>query len=136
MDIHSALLRLPPRILPANILPDRRHAHAALRRMFARSRRYAVPMMLVRLRLPPASAELPRRIFLSKFGGDLRVTDLAWWDEEAGALLVMIEESQDVAPLLERWAALASALRLEVQLAPVQFPRQGATLNALLEALE
>lgn len=134
--MHSALLRPPPRVLPANILPDRRHAHAALRRMFARSRRYAMPMSLVRLRLSPASAELPRRIFLSRLSGDLRVTDLAWWDQETEALLVMLEESQDVRPLLERWAALARVLRMEVQLAPVQFPRQGATLNALLEALE
>lgn len=120
--------------LPPNFFPSRRQAHAALRRMFTRGRRQDLPLTLIRMGLPRPTDKL-RPVFLSRLSSEMRLTDLAWWDEETRAFLFLAEASADAAPLIARWLEAGREWKIAPQVATQAFPRQGATLGALLEGL-
>lgn len=134
----ALLTRSPERMPPGpGILATRRQAEPGLLRILSRARRRKVSLLLLRLNLHPAPQQAPERCrpFLLGLTAGVRMHDLCWWDDECGALLLLLEEAESELPVAERLERRAQASGLELRLATARFPEQGLTLQALVEAV-
>lgn len=111
---------------PAGILPSRAVAQAALLRMLSRARRHGRPLLLLSL-----TAVAPAE-FWTELATDCRIADLAW-QESSGQVLALLEDTAAPAAVAERLRERARARGIALGLGWAQFPRQGLTLEALLE---
>lgn len=134
----SLLVRSPQRLSPGpGILATRQQAEPGLLRILSRARRRKTPLLLLRLELKPAPQQAPERCrpFLLALAAGIRMHDLCWWDEECGALLLLLEEAESERSLLERLERRAQVSGLELRPVTARFPEQGLTLQALVEAV-
>lgn len=128
----ALLHRAPSPALPAGILASRRLADAALLRLFSRARRRAAPLLLLRLaRTGLDGGSLPVA-FLRALAAEVRIGDLVW--QEPGAeVLFLLEDADEPEAVQQRLRVCAARAGLEIQLRAARFPRQGITLESLLQ---
>jgi hypothetical protein len=129
--------RTEPIPLPSGILPGRKEADPALVRMLSRARRRELPLIMLRLDVQPAPSLVPERFtsFLHELSSSLRISDLGWWDPQYGSVLILLEGVETVEGFLARLERSAQAHGLNLRVKRAQFPKQGVTLPALLEAV-
>ncbi len=121
---------------PKPVLADERAAAAGLLRLFSRARRGRKPMVLVRLRCRPlpGMARVSSHRLALQIAARLRIGDLLWWQPRMRVLWLLLEETDDAAPVLRRLQHLGGqGWRLEASLA--HFPAQGLTLESLRQQL-
>jgi hypothetical protein len=123
--------------LPSGILQGRKQADPALVRMLSRARRKELSLVMLRLEVQPAPSLVPERFssFLQELAASLRISDLGWWDPEFGSVLLLLEDVAAVDGFLERLEKRAQVHGLSLRVKRAQFPKQGVTLPALLEAV-
>lgn len=123
--------------LPPGVLGSRGQAEPALTRMLSRARRKETPLLLIRLDVQPAPPAAPERFsaFITEIAARIRISDLCWWDTECGSLLLLFEEVRAGETMLARIQQCAESHGLNARVRRAQFPEEGLTLSALLEAV-
>ncbi|HWG38889.1 MAG TPA: hypothetical protein VN690_14345 [Terriglobales bacterium] len=120
---------------PAGILASRLAAHPALLRILSRARRQQAPLVLLRVAPDPAASagDDRHRRFLEALAAEVRVSDLVWW-EPGAVVMLMLESARAPHQPLARLRRLAQLEGARPRWGAAQFPEQGLTLQALLEA--
>ncbi|MGH9474740.1 MAG: hypothetical protein ACRD1C_00245 [Terriglobales bacterium] len=126
------LHRAPAPRPPAGVLASRRLADAALLRLFSRARRRAAPLVLLRAARTGLDGSVLPFAFLETLVAQVRIGDLVW--QEPGAeVLMLLEETDDATAVEMRLRLCAARTGLELEMHTAQFPRQGVTVERLLE---
>jgi hypothetical protein len=123
--------------LPEGLLTDRKKINIALTRMLGRARRKHIKLVMARLDLQGGAAATPQRLhsFFTDLLATLRICDLCWWDEECGAVLLLLEDVEEPESVIRRVERRARAHGLSVKIQRTDFPQSGVTLAAMLEAV-